>query len=283
MIAKHAQLLSDAGVDLVVFDVTNSLIYLPQALRVCSVWDRLKHLGWDVPRVAFLTNTAHERTTERLYDGFYAKNYYPDLWFRWKGKPLLMGNPEGLSDEIQDFFTIRRSWAWTDGQEWFGDGKDKWAVARPYPPELRLARRSGDARADCRGHRRAPGFETSAAASTTDGSPRRTASIRGRGCSSPSSGGRALEVDPEFVFVTGWNEWAAMRFTDGNAKQIMGRPVEKGDTYFVDQFNAEFSRDIEPMKGGFGDKLLLPAGRERAPLQGGGSTNRRYRNLHHRR
>ncbi len=44
--------------------------------------------------------------------------------------------------------------------------------------------------------------------------------------------------------VTGWNEWIAGRFGEP------GRPV-----MFVDQFNQEFSRDIEPMKGGHGDSF----------------------------
>ena len=53
---------------------------------------------------------------------------------------------------------------------------------------------------------------------------------------------RALELDPPFVMVTGWNEWIAGRF---------GEPG--GPVVFVDQFDQEFSRDIEPMKGGHGD------------------------------
>jgi hypothetical protein len=56
---------------------------------------------------------------------------------------------------------------------------------------------------------------------------------------------RALKEDPQFVFVTGWNEWIAMRFNEFNGVK---RPV-----MFVDQFNEENSRDIEPMRGGFGD------------------------------
>ena len=42
--------------------------------------------------------------------------------------------------------------------------------------------------------------------------------------------------------VTGWNEWIAGRWGKP------GGPVE-----FVDQFDEEYSRDIEPMKGGHGD------------------------------
>ena len=49
----------------------------------------------------------------------------------------------------------------------------------------------------------------------------------------------ALEVDPEFIFITGWNEWVA-----GRAQEWQGVT-----NAFPDQFNDYFSRDIEPSKG----------------------------------
>ncbi len=64
---------------------------------------------------------------------------------------------------------------------------------------------------------------------------------------------RALEVDPEFVFITGWNEWVAMRFNDGSSGSFLGKKIKKGETYFVDQYDAEYSRDAEPVKGNFQD------------------------------
>ena len=52
---------------------------------------------------------------------------------------------------------------------------------------------------------------------------------------------RALDVSPPFVFITGWNEWVMMRFNKQNSP-FYG----SGEVTFVDQFNAEYSRDIEP-------------------------------------
>ena len=56
---------------------------------------------------------------------------------------------------------------------------------------------------------------------------------------------RALQVDPQFIFITSWNEWIAMRLPEFNGRR---EPV-----MFVDQYTQEYSRDIEPMKGGHGD------------------------------
>ncbi len=44
------------------------------------------------------------------------------------------------------------------------------------------------------------------------------------------------------MLVTGWNEWIAGRFAEAD-----------GRLAFVDQFDEEFSRDIEPMQGGHAD------------------------------
>jgi len=54
---------------------------------------------------------------------------------------------------------------------------------------------------------------------------------------------RALELDPELVFITGWNEWIAGRYEEWQQQH----------NAFPDQYNQEHSRDIEPMKGGHGD------------------------------
>ena len=56
---------------------------------------------------------------------------------------------------------------------------------------------------------------------------------------------RAIKEDPQLVFVTGWNEWTAMRLDRFNG--IRTPPM------FVDEFDQEHSRDIEPMRGGHGD------------------------------
>jgi len=56
---------------------------------------------------------------------------------------------------------------------------------------------------------------------------------------------RALSEDPRFIFVTGWNEWFG-----GRHEEFIG---VKLPVMFVDTFDQENSRDVEPMKGGHGD------------------------------
>jgi hypothetical protein len=211
--------------------------------------ERMRAEERTTPQIASLINANPSGTLQHLYNDFYAKGLYRDLWFEWKGKPLVLCPDNNLSPECRNFFTIRHSWFDTRGS-WFGDGKDKWAWGDYYPQKFGWHESSGKAE------------QISVAAAThptsnigrsySNGS--QPATFRSdEGLFFSEQWRRAIEVDPELIFITGWNEWVAMRFTDGAAGQMCGRPISAGDSYFVDQYNEEYSRDIEPMRGGFGD------------------------------
>ena len=55
------------------------------------------------------------------------------------------------------------------------------------------------------------------------------------------------------VCITGWNEWVAQRFISDGTNTFLGQTVPAGGTYFVDTYNEEYNRDIEPMKNGHTD------------------------------
>ena len=54
---------------------------------------------------------------------------------------------------------------------------------------------------------------------------------------------RVLDCDPEYVFITGWNEWHTPRIQSYNGQKNV----------FIDLFDDENSRDIEPSRGELGD------------------------------
>lgn len=252
IIRKHAQMLSDIDIDVIILDVTNAAIYSTQVRKICEVYTQMRQEGSRTPQIAFMLNSAPARTMSRLYESFYAKGLYKDLWFIWKGKPLVLCPPEGVTPQIAEFFTVRQAWFASTVGKWFGNGKDKWTWADFYP--------------------QTPGWhespfvpeEISIAAATHPTSnigrsyhnkkqPEPSEFRSGEGLFLAEQIKQALQVDPEFVFVTGWNEWIAQRFVDGRAPRMLGKPLPKGGTYFVDQYNEEYSRDIEPMRGGFED------------------------------
>ncbi|MHB8338786.1 MAG: T9SS type A sorting domain-containing protein [Ignavibacteriaceae bacterium] len=67
----------------------------------------------------------------------------------------------------------------------------------------------------------------------------------------------ALQINPPIITVTGWNEEIAGAWIDTTLYGLyyfMGKLLSPANPYyFVDEFNEEFNRDIEPMKGGYTD------------------------------
>ena len=57
VIRKHAQMLGDAGVDVIIVDLTNAVIYLPQILTLCEEYTRIREQGGRTPRLSFIFNT----------------------------------------------------------------------------------------------------------------------------------------------------------------------------------------------------------------------------------
>lgn len=240
VIRKHCAMLTNAGVDTLIFDATNAFTYPANYLKLCAIFSRIRKEGGHTPQICFLTHSHSGKVVQELYDSFYSRNLYSDLWFRWQGKPLILGTPAELTPRLNEYFTVRYCWYGHDPKDWFGDGKDRWTWLDPYPQEpgwhengvpeemsvgiaalaLAAVGRSNDGK-------RQPGGM----------------SETGKGIYFAREWERALEVGPKFIFITGWNEWVAMRNID----------TKNGNSYFVDEYNQEYSRDAEPMKGGHTD------------------------------
>ncbi|HVK06734.1 MAG TPA: hypothetical protein VM490_24930 [Armatimonadaceae bacterium] len=100
VLRKHAQMLSDAGVDVVVFDVTNQLTYPRSYNALCRVWSQVRAEGGRTPQIAFLCPFGSPAAVvESLYDDLYGPGRHADLWFRWQGKPLIMADPAAIRPE----------------------------------------------------------------------------------------------------------------------------------------------------------------------------------------
>jgi hypothetical protein len=95
VLRKHAQMLSDAGVDMVIFDVTNQITYRDWYRALLRVWSQERELGNRTPYVAFLTPFwSPSKGVRELWRDLYQPGLHPDLWFRWEGKPLILADPE---------------------------------------------------------------------------------------------------------------------------------------------------------------------------------------------
>jgi len=102
VLRKHAQMLADADVDMIVFDVTNQLTYPRSWKALCRVFDQVKREGNRVPQIAFLCPFWDpKKVVNELWNDLYSRNLYPDLWFQWEGKPLILADPNMLGGSIE--------------------------------------------------------------------------------------------------------------------------------------------------------------------------------------
>lgn len=251
VLRKHAQMLSDAGVDVVIFDVTNQPTYQENYTALCEAWTQVRKDGGQTPQIAFLTPFGDPpRVVRKLYDHLYGPGLYKDLWFVWKGKPLILADPDKVDPEFRDFFTYRKPQAgYFEGPT----GPNQWGWLEKYPQHIfydtqnRPEQMTVGVAQNCTVDKTPVAFTVpdTMGRSWHNGKRDMRRGAVNLGLNFAEQWNRALEVDPEFIFITGWNEWIAGRFDEFNG---IKQPVA-----FVDQYNQEYSRDIEPMLGGHSD------------------------------
>lgn len=260
VLRKQAELLANAGVDVVIFDNTNGTFTWREGfLTLCEVFAEARADGVKTPQISFILPFADGESTvtqlRELYLTIYRDGLYRDLWFYWDGKPLIMAyygalnKNDPLEAEIAYFFTFRpgepsyvsprraknNKWGWLSvypqAVYYRDDGTPEQmtvGVAQNHSKELGLTAMNG---VNVFGRTyTSKGYDT-----------RENAKLYGANFAEQFE--YALEVDPDFIFITGWNEWVAGRFEEWCG-------VENA---FPDEFDDTYSRDIEPSKGELAD------------------------------
>jgi hypothetical protein len=255
---KHAEMLALAGVDALFFDCTNPpFTWKESYMELCKVFTAARAAGLKTPQIAFMTafsaSPGSKETIEAIYNDLYKPGLYKDLWFMWKDKPIIMAYPDNLSSEIKNFFTFR------PGQPAYNLGatrSDQWGWLE-IAPQHRFVKTDtgyeqmtvGVAQNWVKGRgltaMNAPG--SFGRSYTYKSGEITTPDAVNYGYNFQEQWDRALEVNPQVVFVTGWNEWIAGRYETWQGQA----------NAFPDEFSQEKSRDIEPMKGGHGDNYYL--------------------------
>lgn len=94
MIRKHATMLTDAGVDVIIFDTTNGYTYQDTYRRLLDTFADIRAQGENTPQIAFLTPFGTPRqVVVDLYQNLYQPGIHPELWFHWGGQAADSGRP----------------------------------------------------------------------------------------------------------------------------------------------------------------------------------------------
>lgn len=329
VIRKDISMLTDAGVDVMIMDVTNAVRYWDEWEVTFKTMQKMKAEGNPVPKFCFWAfNGPVITVVQELYDRIYKENKYSDLWFYWDGKPLLLynsdphhnasggwvdnpnpnysediaNNPDdpnhnnpyytqkSLTDytnEIKEFFTLRTMWwgyyEWA-GKRFIGT-EDNWSFGysladeriQNMTPEELMSTHNGKHEQAAVTPAQHPVTMTQNPMGVGKSWTRRYGQPELNEYDMPEVGyipyldktvdnpthygayfqeswDYALKGDPEFLYINDWNEWTAMKFELGPGSQWLGRI---NPFHFVDQYNMEFNRGIQPMKGGYTDNYYM--------------------------
>ena len=304
LIRRDLSMLADAGVDVLILDVTNAVRYWDAWSVLFSEMAAMRALGNPVPQFCFWAfNGPVVSVVQELYDRIYRTGTARDFWFYWQGKPLLLYNAEPTHDangggyasgaypqEILDFFTLRNMW-W-GYYEWGGHRyvgtEDNWSfgyelndprVAALTPAQL-ASRHQGRLEEMAVTPAQHPISITGKSWRRDTHEPplnrydlpdsayvpwlgRTVAHPEGYGIYFQDRWDEALAADPDFIYLNDWNEWTAGRYPSGLAPDSQTEPGpttflgRDNPFYFVDQYNAEFNRTIQPMRGGYTDNYYM--------------------------
>jgi len=265
VIRKHAQFLADAGVDAVVFDLSNQATYTDNYMLLCDVYMDIRSKGGTTPQIIFLCPFGApladpDLVVNSVYNHLYSPGRYSELWFEWDGKPLILANADFVSEQVQkDYFTFRRPMPYgIDGP----NDSDQWGWMEMYPQHEFYDSSSNTEEMTVSAAQSI--YKSGSSYYTSQMSDERGAMGRSWHNGSKDTGtgavnygynfqeqwDHALDKDPEFVFLASWNEWAASRYDE----EVGGAyPSYYTDCVFWDSYDQEYSKDIEPMKGGHGD------------------------------
>ncbi len=274
VLRRQAELLAGAGVDVIFTDNTNATLTWSDSYPILyKTWMGALSDGVDTPKISnYMPFAAGNDTAVQLremYTNIYHDGNYRPLWFYWEGKPMLAAHGAAslgssvLDRQIAEFFTFRSgqpdyflkfteygTWGWLSTA----------AQARYYKDNA--ARKDGVVEQTTVGVAMNADYDKMALAamsghnimgrsytkSDKDRYVTEGAEASKWGYNFAEQWAYALKVDPKVVFVTGWNEWCASRYASWP-----DNPQTAVENAFPDQFNNEFSRDIEPSKGALKD------------------------------
>lgn len=262
----HATMLRDAGIDFVVVDASNNEfrdartpdselgIIKPFELLLAE-WSKIR----GAPKiVVFAPVTAQGTMFEFMMQ---LLNSYPILQFIYRGKPLGLATDNAPTfpvdhvkfEALQSQYTMRRFWGLVADRR----PPSKWSFLEACTPGFLASR--GQAKCEQRMSIVDGAVEEisiAAAYQETYMSRKKTAVPKFRGLTFVRQFETLFHTrGVPIAIIASWNEWMAQRFCLNAANQPSAKDCDAGNDHFsdgakvfVDAYDEEYSRDIEPSK-----------------------------------
>lgn len=262
VIRRQIKLLTIAGIDFIAFDLTNRVTYREVYEKVLRTIEALIEEGSSPPRVVFYTHSKSFETVQQLYKELYKPGLYTKTWYRVNGKPMIIAytneaddrsealsrgdsayHPVSHTPELKNFFYFKKpQWpsdpVFEDGFPWV-----EWNFPQPLHGSIMSV--------SVASHPKVPmsrsitsGWINWGRGWDPDTQQNKKEDVD-KGTFFQHQWDHAIQTDPDTIFIGGWNEWIAY-------KQMWG-----DEFMLCDAADREYSRDIEPMRGGYEDAFYI--------------------------
>ena len=263
---KQIEMLTMAGVDFIVLDTSNNVLYENVTAVLFDLLLEYQEAGWDVPRVVYYLGKhdlgADISVFKQVYNIFYAKDTYKSLWFTPNdpGKPMIVAPDNVIAAFRSSGDAQEKGFA-----EFFDFRVTQWPIVAPvnepvyeygapwisfeYPQtsqegwiNLSIAQHVTVNMTDTKNSRGRGWHPTQQVKGKWKGENdhenwRQNLNFQAQWNTVLDMTPEQRAQDARFVFLTGWNEWVAEKIR-----------LNDREYYTVDTFNAEYSRDIEPSR-----------------------------------
>lgn len=241
VIRTHMTQLSGMGANYIIIDNTNvsmswknsnewyNYITLPCS-KILDVICEMREEGKKTPYVVFWNSAGGSRgwdVVNAIYEEFHAIEKWKDCFVYWEGKPFMLVTNIADGEPAYDM-TIRRQWGLQSSY-----GPCEWSFLNAYNQPTYDMNEFVEQTCVC-------------TATQQDYMSESSAYGRNHGIFMYHQWANAFDYRPKAITITWWNEWCAIMLLD-----------REGNKRFTDNYNQEYSRDIEPMKGGHGDKYYV--------------------------
>ncbi len=264
VLRKQVEMLTIAGVDFIYFDATNAFIYKNVFMKLLAIIDEYQKNGFSPPKVAFYTHSRSFQTTRELYRELYQPGLFSDTWYRVNGKPMIISYtnaqddlnearsrgdndyaPGVLSADILGFFHFYRpQWpgdpVYADGFPWV-----EWIHPQPMHNGVMNVTVASHPNVPMSFSLTRPNEMTNWGRGWNPFTKQNVSANVDKGSFFQTQWDYALAANPDMISIGGWNEWIAYKQPYWN------------EYVLVDAVNKEYSRDIEPMRGGYQDAFYI--------------------------
>ncbi|GHU98014.1 hypothetical protein FACS1894211_01030 [Clostridia bacterium] len=268
VIRKHLEMLTFMGLDFLYFDATNGVVYKEVTDIIFPIIAEYRAAGWNCPQVMTYFGGSGDMPTDignllSSYNNYYKNPALDDIWFKPNGKPMaviMKETEEALAETthpnhvLYETFEFKyRTWPndstknqnngfpWIDFSYPQNVNKKATAINDKGVISVSIAQHPSETKFSDPVATRGRGWELI-------GGNNHERWAEDLNFQAQWKTAREKDAQIEFVSVTGWNEWIAMKFSNG---------IGANKYYTVDQYNDEYSRDIEPNKNGNKDNSFL--------------------------